>query len=341
MVANPTAFDPVLHPQAAIGRRDLVLRNMYQQHYISRFQYEQSLADRQLPTAQPTSSSPRSRPPLPTSPAGCVRRSSPPWDSIAASRTGWPSTAPTTAACRSARRSTCPCSRRPSRRSPPSCPAARASRPPRWWRSTTAPGRSGPWSAARSSTGQEDYEQLPVQPGHRGTPPARLGVQAVHPRRGAAVRIQPVFGDRLQAAEPDRAPQRGKEHFLVRNFGNTYSGPITLARPRRSPTTASSPRSALAVGTTRVARMAKAMGIRSPVSNNYAMILGGLREGVSPLDMAHAYETIAEGRPPGVQPPARRRERGPDRNRPDQLSGQGVQAPGDSRPSRSTSESSR
>ncbi|MGZ4925667.1 MAG: hypothetical protein ACXV4B_04355, partial [Halobacteriota archaeon] len=37
------------------------------------------------------------------------------------------------------------------------------------------------------------------------------------------------------------------------------------------------------------------MGIRSPVSNNYAMILGGLREGVSPLDMAHAYETFATG----------------------------------------------
>jgi penicillin-binding protein 1A len=37
------------------------------------------------------------------------------------------------------------------------------------------------------------------------------------------------------------------------------------------------------------------MGIRSPVSNNYAMILGGLKVGVSPLDMAHAYETFASG----------------------------------------------
>ena len=35
------------------------------------------------------------------------------------------------------------------------------------------------------------------------------------------------------------------------------------------------------------------MGIRSPVSSNYAMILGGLKEGVTPLDMAHAYETFA------------------------------------------------
>src|SRR5205807_1784058 len=31
----------------------------------------------------------------------------------------------------------------------------------------------------------------------------------------------------------------------------------------------------------------------SPVSSNYAMILGGLKIGVTPLDMAHAYETLA------------------------------------------------
>ena len=41
--------------------------------------------------------------------------------------------------------------------------------------------------------------------------------------------------------------------------------------------------------------MARAMGIRTPVSTNPAMIIGGLKVGVSPLDMAHAYETIADG----------------------------------------------
>jgi penicillin-binding protein 1A len=35
------------------------------------------------------------------------------------------------------------------------------------------------------------------------------------------------------------------------------------------------------------------MGIRTPVSHNYAITLGGLKEGVTPLDMAHAYQTIA------------------------------------------------
>jgi penicillin-binding protein 1A len=37
------------------------------------------------------------------------------------------------------------------------------------------------------------------------------------------------------------------------------------------------------------------MGIRTPVSSNYAMTLGGLKQGVTPLDMAHAYETFIEG----------------------------------------------
>jgi penicillin-binding protein 1A len=37
------------------------------------------------------------------------------------------------------------------------------------------------------------------------------------------------------------------------------------------------------------------MGIRTPVSSNYAITLGGLKRGVTPLDLAHAYETLATG----------------------------------------------
>ena len=49
------------------------------------------------------------------------------------------------------------------------------------------------------------------------------------------------------------------------------------------------------VGTKKVAKLAERMGIRTPVSSNLAMTLGGLRQGVTPLDMAHAYETFAAG----------------------------------------------
>jgi penicillin-binding protein 1A len=47
------------------------------------------------------------------------------------------------------------------------------------------------------------------------------------------------------------------------------------------------------VGTHRIARLARRMGIRTPVSTNPAMTLGGLKEGLTPLEMAYAYSTIA------------------------------------------------
>ena len=49
------------------------------------------------------------------------------------------------------------------------------------------------------------------------------------------------------------------------------------------------------VGPHKIAATAHAFGITTPVSINPSMVIGGLRTGVTPLDMAHAYETIANG----------------------------------------------
>src|SRR3954466_12866239 len=35
------------------------------------------------------------------------------------------------------------------------------------------------------------------------------------------------------------------------------------------------------------------MGVRTPLSRNYAMVLGGLKEGVTPLEKGYAYSTLA------------------------------------------------
>jgi penicillin-binding protein 1A len=88
----------------------------------------------------------------------------------------------------------------------------------------------------------------------------------------------------------------GTGRFPVHNFGNVYAGsiPMTVA-------TATSDNSVFAqvgmydVGTAAVAAYARRMGIRSPISTNPSMILGGLNTGVSALDMAHAYSTVADG----------------------------------------------
>jgi penicillin-binding protein 1A len=46
-------------------------------------------------------------------------------------------------------------------------------------------------------------------------------------------------------------------------------------------------------GPREIAHTAEEMGIQTHVSDNPAMVLGGLEEGVTPLEMAHAYNTIA------------------------------------------------
>ncbi len=98
-------------------------------------------------------------------------------------------------------------------------------------------------------------------------------------------------------AIPFRGPHGVHGVFRVSNFGDTYSGPISLTTA-----TAISDNSVFAqvgmdpaVGTARIKGFARAMGIRTPISTNPAMILGGLTIGVSALDMAHAYETEATG----------------------------------------------
>ena len=74
-------------------------------------------------------------------------------------------------------------------------------------------------------------------------------------------------------------------------------------------------RSASRSGTKKIARLARRMGIRTPVSHNWAMTLGGLKQGVTPLDMAHAYQTFADGRQAGLRHAQPRREQRPSRPR--------------------------
>jgi penicillin-binding protein 1A len=141
--------------------------------------------------------------------------------------------------------------------------------------------------------GQEDYSQFPF---NLATAAERQPGSAFKPFT-LAVALQSgyapysVIDSRpISFVVPDSG---GKEHFVVKNFGNQYSGPITLAEATAISDNSVFSQVGIHVGTKRVARMAARMGITTPVSDNYAMILGGLKVGVSPLDMAHAYETIA------------------------------------------------
>lgn len=83
--------------------------------------------------------------------------------------------------------------------------------------------------------------------------------------------------------------------FRVSNFEDSYAGTRTLASGLTFSDNAVYAAVGIKAGTRKVARRARRMGIRTPVSTNYAMTLGGLRQGVTPLDMAHAYQTLAAG----------------------------------------------
>jgi penicillin-binding protein 1A len=85
----------------------------------------------------------------------------------------------------------------------------------------------------------------------------------------------------------------GHEKFVVHNDEGNYTGENTLTGALAYSDNSIFAEVGLDVGTKKIALLAHRMGITTPLSTNPAMTIGGLTVGVTPLDMAHAYETIA------------------------------------------------
>ncbi len=88
-------------------------------------------------------------------------------------------------------------------------------------------------------------------------------------------------------------PNAKGEKFVVNNYEDSYSGIASLRSATARSDNSVYAELGLKVGTKRVAELAQRMGMRTKVSTNPAMTLGGLKEGVTPLEMAFAYSTIA------------------------------------------------
>lgn len=80
--------------------------------------------------------------------------------------------------------------------------------------------------------------------------------------------------------------------WRVRSFD---AGPLALEDATASSSNGVFARLALQLGGDRVVEQARRMGISSTLSRNPSIVLGGLRRGVSPLEMASAYGTLATG----------------------------------------------
>jgi penicillin-binding protein 1A len=292
MVADPSAFNP-FNPAtraAAKDRRNLVLRDMYQQGYISRAQYDSgrnqplpSAADLQQPAEPPAAPYFTSwlRPQIITA----VEKADHVPPSVAEYRAFYGGLKITTTIDLKLQE------------------AAQTAIDTEF-----PPGSAGP-TAALVAIDNQTGEVRAMVSGAAGAwtqSQFNLATQG-HRQPGSSFKVF-TLAEALRTGEYgpdsviDSAPQNfivpnsaGKEHFIVHNFGNTYSGPITLAEATAISDNSVFSQVGIHVGTLRIARLATRMGIRSFVSHNYAMILGGLKIGVSPLDMAHAYETLATG----------------------------------------------
>ena len=282
IVASPSAYDPTQHPVAARKRRDLVLLRMFEQGYIPRDVYESGKAedvptqydlifpkeDTEVPVLHLLGQAAGRRPARrrPAGRAARVRRRPAGQDD---DRLQAPD-------------------RRRRRRSRTGCPT-RPGRRPRSSRSPTRTAWSAPWSAATTSG-----TPPAVQPRDAGAAPARLGVQAVRARRRALERgISP---NSTWASKKLTYILKGGERFTVNNYDDAYAG-IADARPRDDLLRQRRVRAGGEADRHEevVSKLAREAGIRTKVSTNLASALGGLSQGVTPLDMAHAYETFATG----------------------------------------------
>ena len=98
------------------------------------------------------------------------------------------------------------------------------------------------------------------------------------------------------ASMPKELPFRGEkgpELFEVANYEDSYLGTASLWSATATSDNSVFAELGMKVKPKRVARIARRMGIRTDLSTNPAMLLGGLEEGVTPLEMAYAYSTLA------------------------------------------------
>jgi penicillin-binding protein 1A len=275
VVSSPSAWDPIAHPVAAKRRRDHVIDNMLDQGYLTPAEAEQAREDA-LPAA-PDITPPQEKSVAPYFTSWVKQQVV---DRFGAQRAfGGGLKIRTTidldiqqAAEQAVR----------SRFSNPDGPTAAV---------VVLDNKSG---EVRAMVGGNDYNRRPFNLATQGQRQPGSSFKAFVLAAALRSGISPgsVWASHQKKFVVPNSG--GKEFFVVNNYEGNYSGAISL-----SSATAVSDNSVFAevgikVGIPKVARLAREMGIRTPVSTNPAITLGGLKHGVTVLDMAHAYETIAE-----------------------------------------------
>jgi len=124
-----------------------------------------------------------------------------------------------------------------------------------------------------------------------------------HRQPGSAFKTFVLTAAVRQGVDPDSTSYTSKPLNLntdygpwkVKTYGNTYSGTMSLRRATLSSDNTVYAQLILDLGPKEVCETAKLMGITTKLDCLPAEGLGGLRLGVSPLEMANAYATLASG----------------------------------------------
>jgi penicillin-binding protein 1A len=130
-----------------------------------------------------------------------------------------------------------------------------------------------------------------------------LAAQA-HRQPGSAFKTMVLTAAIRQGVDPDSTSYVSKPlaindptygEWNVKTFGNTYAGSTSLTRATLSSDNSVYAQLILDVGPDNVCKTAKLLGITTKLDCYPAEGLGGLRLGVTPLEMAGAYATLASG----------------------------------------------
>jgi penicillin-binding protein 1A len=278
IIQDPTAYDPANHPQAAKERRDVVLGQMYEQGYLTRSVYERSL---QQPLPTPASIQAPQEETVEGVDAGYFTS----WvQQQAIERYG----APRTFDGGLHIKTTLDLGLQKAAEQAVEGYLAYAGDP-----TASLVAIENSTGEVRAMVGGRSYDQSPFNIATEGERQPGSSFKAFDLAAALEDGISPDSEWTSKQKEFIVPGSGGKEKFVVHNDEGAYTGSNTLTGATAYSDNSIFAEVGLQVGTHRIAKLAHQMGITTPISTNPAMTIGGLKVGVTPLDMAHAYETIA------------------------------------------------